>query len=779
MINKNKKITNVVLVFFLLTSSIQQPCKFINEKLKDESELDDGNSTIVFFDYLPLNFSVKLNASPYLQFNLNNHIILDDKFDLKNIFEETQIPLITDITFSNLKGIDIQRRPLTQNEILFSMSFSDFSFYSNEKPFKQSICDTTFLSSSLFFRNLIGLTLRKVNYPPYICPIIFKESKIRIIIFDDIANSFLSRNTLRFSKISTREAFNLGIFNLYTVRFYVYYVSVNSEMIIPELFGTVVEMKFAHVIQEIRGDFFKQLTKLKFLDFKLDNFGQFFHAGTHWLEYVNNDVEVHLSQLYDVWSHLNQALFVRFQYPKHIDSFNKIYSYPDEDFCLFRDFPHSRLVYPIIEPGKEIECTCTLLWLQKYSQFYIENLNTTLDYTLNYFDDFIYVDASNVKRFKKYVFTFCKNKTIKCDLEVKKKLCTIMGTQRQNSSPMNDVDIEFLIKWLLFILLTIFQPIVCLLGILTNCLTIVCINNKRKKKDFEESMYKHIKINSYFNILFCFISSFRLLNLCLFENRSPFCSSIYKTKSAQYIKVVVFFYLLNVLKLCSNVSYIVFALSRFTLVSNLKEKSFVSNVYKCKLIYYIFALIVVSCILNVFVLFQYTPNEYWNTNRDFPYEKRDEHFCEKKETSFQCLLFSVFKVAMKFLNDILFFLLAIVIDLILLKYFNAELDRKSKHNTCEEHLLQIKKRKKNMNQMVITNGVVYAISHLPEFIIAILLVVFRNFLTKFCTYKLSCDIINEEAQSFGFISVVIQFFIFLKFNKTFRESFNQIFKREN
>ena len=51
-------------------------------------------------------------------------------------------------------------------------------------------------------------------------------------------------------------------------------------------------------------------------------------------------------------------------------SFDSIYEYPNEDLCLFKDFPHNRYVYPLIMPGRQLECTCTLYWLQFNSYKY-------------------------------------------------------------------------------------------------------------------------------------------------------------------------------------------------------------------------------------------------------------------------------------------------------------------------------------------------------------------------------------------------------------------------
>ena len=50
----------------------------------------------------------------------------------------------------------------------------------------------------------------------------------------------------------------------------------------------------------------------------------------------------------------------------YLTDLNETYLYTEEDFCLFKDFPHSKLVVPKINTKPNLECTCTLLYLLKY-----------------------------------------------------------------------------------------------------------------------------------------------------------------------------------------------------------------------------------------------------------------------------------------------------------------------------------------------------------------------------------------------------------------------------
>jgi len=46
------------------------------------------------------------------------------------------------------------------------------------------------------------------------------------------------------------------------------------------------------------------------------------------------------------------------------------YTFPERDYCLYNDFPHYKLIYPIINAAPDLECTCSLLRLTQYAAYY-------------------------------------------------------------------------------------------------------------------------------------------------------------------------------------------------------------------------------------------------------------------------------------------------------------------------------------------------------------------------------------------------------------------------
>jgi hypothetical protein len=482
------------------------------------------------------------------------------------------------------------------------------------------------------------------------------------------------------------------------------------------------------VLNEIQMDLFSNFLYLKKIDFQLDNLRGFFHASNNqWMSVLNAGVSININD-HNLDSIKDQAMLLRFLYLSDVSSYDHDYEYPNEDLCLFRYFPHSSAVFPFIVPGKRLACTCTIYWLHLYANIYrqIIELNTTLiicDETFN---------------------------SSTCDLEKWLTNCDATPVLDKESffKRINDTDILFLIKWLQSILLTILQPLLCGLAIVNNLINLIVIKNKSKKKEFNETMYRFIEINSIFNIFYCLCMSMKLINTCIFDEESGFCSSVYTNDSSQYFKIIFIFFLGNSFKLSSNISYLLFSVSRLVLITiekNLTKKEFKFNRY----ILYFGAIFLASCFLSVFKLFQYELNVEQDFRKDFSFETLDEFYCESNgvDKNYKCNLFKFFKIFNSILNDILLVILNLIVDAILLRNFHRHLDNKSRHIIDMDHHKNIQKSKKKLNRMIFFNGLLYVFSHLPEFVTTLLLVIYSRDISRFCNFNFSCDLVSEKWNS--------------------------------
>lgn len=200
-------------------------------------------------------------------------------------------------------------------------------------------------------------------------------------------------------------------------------------------------------------------------------------------------------------------------------------------------------------------------------------LNSTNDYAQNYNDQ--NYQANYLISNAQHTFNFCFNSSIQCNFEQMLNKCDQFKSS-SSSFHLNDVDVLFLIKWLEFVLLVIAKPCLCILGLFNSLLVILLLKNKSKKSLFKEVMYKHILLNTIFNMAYSFISLLGLLNTCLFYGSNIYCSHAYQTYSGQYFKIIGIDFVGSVLKFCGNVSYLFYSFSRYILVSNFKASPYIN-----------------------------------------------------------------------------------------------------------------------------------------------------------------------------------------------------------
>ena len=135
-----------------------------------------------------------------------------------------------------------------------------------------------------------------------------------------------------------------------------------------------------------------------------------------------------------------------------------------------------------------------------------------------------------------------------------------------------------------------------------------------------------------------------------------------------------------------------------------------------------------------------------------------------------CKLFWSLNLVNNFLNNILFLFLSLIIDVLMIRFSSKILKEKRALN-CP-HLEEAIKFKTKLNKMIITNGTLYFFSHFPEFlaILTFYLSKSKNII-NFCYITFDCTSFIEMAQAFHFISIGLQFFIFLIFDHNIKKSF--------
>ena len=365
-----------------------------------------------------------------------------------------------------------------------------------------------------------------------------------MLYLDQITNSLIYKNRLEFIEINKPDYFYLNNNEFNNLILSCTYENITLKLLNKFVFKYVGEIYITGIISGIQTDLFLHFKNLKVMTIGAENLRYLLSNDNKWISYLNCNLDVNLTNTDEIKKNMNEAFFLKIFQTDFLAGATliqpKIYTYPDEDFCLFRYFPYNRLVFPAIYTTVKLECTCTILWLIKYAN-YLLNPNYT-EAILDYESSDVYNPISNLSVSHCRIDFLDRNKS--CNFTERKLNCDKSNYKAKNNQDSlffrNDIDLLFLVKWLELIIFMFIQPLFCFFSIITNMLTIIVLRMKVNNDNTKGSMYQHIMVNSIFNIIYCALNLIKVINVCVFD-LSPFCSSIYQDKSSQY------FYLYGIL----------------------------------------------------------------------------------------------------------------------------------------------------------------------------------------------------------------------------------------
>ena len=772
-------LTIIILVMGEDMSQIDDSCERWKERhLLNSTEYHINNDISVFVkidEINDLNVPKTCLSKPKINSDLikiysTKNILLHNDLDFKSLISLFRFPLNYQelILFQNVKGFNFRKiKQLKKYDLLYSFDVifmnAYFEFYINGTLITKEMCfKKTFENHVNFFGTLIRQTFDdNIFYNQKICPYVFVNNSLEQLILNQITNSLIFRNRLEFMDIDENKTFSNSLVFL---QLNIFYDEISSKLLNKFVFANLKFLSLTGLIDNIENNLFNSFKKIRCIILNHQHFRRFFQQGTKWMNSLNSDIEINLNNKAEIQLHNFKIIFLEFYHFNMIQ--NVEYVYPDEDICLFKDIPFSRLVFPIIKFKSDIpKCTCTLIWLVQYSDHYINNLTN---------DSSAIISANQIcfnLKFKEMFGT--------CNFTERFKNCYLKESI-QKANILNNFNSFFLFKWFQYVIEVYFRPIMCFLGVITNILALKVIRNPKIEyaKHFKTKMYSHIQVNCLFNTVFCLLHIFSLINVCIFP-KSSFCSYIYKLDFSQNFKIYVILYLGNVFRLCCNFSYIFFSISRTistvslqnTKLGKFNEKL---NIKKLYLVLFVFNL----C-LSLFRIFEYKPNEIYSSfDKNFPFNAYDIKYCESEmffkdfkilPKKSHCNLFRIFNLINNILNNVIFLFLSLIIDITLIRFSNNLIKQKIANN-CP-HLDEAIQFKKKINKMIVLNGTVFFFSHFPEFIFTILLIRNKNNLFEFCFFANSCSELIEMSQALHFISISFQFFVFISFDNNFKTSF--------
>jgi hypothetical protein len=233
--------------------------------------------------------------------------------------------------------------------------------------------------------------LAEITYTSKVCPYIFRNTNLKELGLYEITRSLILMNTFEF--IDTNKT-NSVVFNMNTQRLEKLILSVAFErisfkMMPKNVFENVKIINLHGIITGIDESLFESFKKLRLLLVNSENFRTFFYqAGTKWINAINSDIKLKNNDNIKQYEDRIVTLVLH----DETKPLKKVYAYTDEDICLFKNFPHLQLVYPVIMIEDQFECSCSLTWL---TQFY----RTYKGVKIVFYKSFIFGNRSTVEEY--------------------------------------------------------------------------------------------------------------------------------------------------------------------------------------------------------------------------------------------------------------------------------------------------------------------------------------------------------------------------------------------
>ena len=283
---------------------------------------------------------------------------------------------------NTIDGIDEKQQFTNIRKII--LSNSKLNFYAKKGKFLTSCRDfsnqnVTSPRTIFQIKNLqyLSISFESCIYATKICPLLFKNAKMFQLTINFMMNYFFKRNIFSFSDdFDEHEDLNSEIFRLILLA--PNNIDLDSNILNRHVFAKIGIIEFYGQINSIQTDLLKPFDETLY-NIRLDSYiKRIIHKqGIDWISAMNSNVSVNFTNSSQVDTHfLSFKQISLILWETYYDKQAISEAFPDEDFCLYKNFPFNQLVAFIHlktnEEGTFFDrnFSCTYLWLTKWFKTY-------------------------------------------------------------------------------------------------------------------------------------------------------------------------------------------------------------------------------------------------------------------------------------------------------------------------------------------------------------------------------------------------------------------------
>ncbi len=780
-----------------LCMNIIHPCPYMKHY---ENELLFQNSISDFDQFENLNFT-SCNESIFintLKLEPNHPKILNDSLNFNGLKLKSPSRLFN-IVFSRIKGIESLSyclKSLTFEENYTPISFiwyftlTRFDFYIDNQLINRDTCKLRSFQMDHFMTQIQFIYLQRgIVYSDQTCPFIFDNSRIQVLSMDWLSSSFIQKNELAFMNITDTYHIQSDILQLIL---HLFHYNLTAKLLDENVFRRLNYLDITGIISSIQDGLFKSLKMLKMIRLKTQNAKGLLTVRNNWLNDLNNDVNIDLNE-----NTINSDKFKDLAFLLVIfQTFSNVtfYDYPEKDFCLFKDFPHQRLVWPWLRPTYKAVCSCTELFLIQYSYQNNKNIYDP-DHAVK---DYYFLNEYYFEDVHEFFFSSCVNSSIKkfllkCNFKKRLDQCRIKSINKSNDLDYETfwyvIDWQMLSKYSYISFVLYVNPALSFVCILFNIVLVRIFSHKKLKKEIRH-FYSYLIFYLYSNIIFMLVHFSDLMIECTYVDY--FCSVLKTTQATGYFKNIVLKLIYNSLTSFSNLAYSAFVLTRFIKITNTKNE-LLKKFEKLPLKFYLTATIIFSVLINMFVCFEYSMQfrEAYSIETDT--STQVDYFKINLSQSEELIL-QIFQYMKIIFSDFFFFITSIILDVSLIIFIKKKSNRIRSATvtnlaTVKQNNKSDKKEssKRRLTAMIVLNGLNFVFLRLPLAVIdfyglfsSLSLVdhklVYTPNLSGFiiCRIFKFCENLKMIFYSMFLLSFLAQFFIFYKLDNNFNEGFKNL-----